>query len=334
MRLHINNQPLLSPLGLMCLVFILSACAASGRAGETAKAEAAAGNMGGNPRNRHEKRGDEYLERGLVNEAINAFNAAIAFDPNADTAYVKKGIALSRIGRFEEAIAAIDKAMQVSRRDRSWLWWPLYHKGATQAMRGDLKAALKSFSKSIQRNPNHENYQARARVYAKLEKLDKALADARVALRHKPDDYALSVFVSRLETYAETKRESSAFLKEMAAKDGAHKTKSGLIYFELQPGDGESPAPEDTVTVHYHGTLIGGNVFDSSVSRGEPGSVVLNQTIPCWIEALQLMRVGGKARLICPAELAYGDRGVGSLIKPGAAIVFEVELLGVERAQN
>ncbi|HEX7028076.1 MAG TPA: FKBP-type peptidyl-prolyl cis-trans isomerase [Gammaproteobacteria bacterium] len=286
------------------------------------------------PRNRHEKRGDAYLEQGLVNEAINAFDAAIADDPKADTAYVKKGIALFRTGKFEEAIEMMDKAMKVTERDKTWRWWPIYHKGVVQASSGDMKAALKSFNRSIKLNPNSENYQARARTYAQMGKLDKAIADARTALEFKPDDYPLTAFVSRMEAYVRTRKESEAFLKEMATRDGARKTKSGLVYLEEKKGDGETPAAGDTVTVHYHGTLIEGKVFDSSIRRGEPASLKLNETIPCWIEALQLMRVGGKAKLICPAELAYGDRGVGSLIKPGAAIVFDVELLGVERTEE
>lgn len=303
--------------------------------GKTAKRETAGGKTQDDRRNRHEKRGDEYLEQGLINEAINAYDAAIAFDPKgADTAYVKKGIALFRTGRFEEAIEMMDKAMKVTERDKTWRWWPIYHKGVVQASSGDMKAALKSFNKSIKFDPNPENYQARARTYAQMGELDKALADARTALEFKPGDYPLTAFVSRMEAYVKTVRESEAFLKEMAAKDGARKTKSGLVYFELKKGDGEKPAAGDTVTVHYHGTLIEGKVFDSSVRRGEPAGLVLDKTIPCWIEALQLMRVGGKAKLICPAELAYGDHGVGSLIPPGSAIVFEIELLGVERAKE
>lgn len=292
--------------------------------------KASAAEMEGDPRSRHEKRGDEYLDQGLFNEAINAFDIAIAHNPKADTAYVKKGIALYSSGRPEEAVPLMDKAMKVTRRGKTWTWWPLYHKGVAQAMSDDLKGALKSFNASIKRNPSHENYQGRARTYAQLEKLDKAVADARAALRHKPDDYLLSSFVSRLERQLDTQQKSKAFLKEMAARKGAQTTRSGLIYFELKEGDGKKPAAGDTVKAHYHGTLMEGKVFDSSVNRGEPLSFPLTRVIPCWTEGLQKMRVGGKARLICPAKLAYGERGVGSLIQPGAALQFEMELLGIE----
>jgi len=120
------------------------------------------------------------------------------------------------------------------------------------------------------------------------------------------------------------------FVAEMAASDGARTTESGLVYIELEAGDGASPAATDTVKVHYHGTLRDGTVFDSSVDRGEPISFPLNGVIPCWTEGLQLMQVGAKARLVCPSDIAYGDRGAGAKIKPGAALSFEVTLIAIE----
>ncbi len=89
-------------------------------------------------------------------------------------------------------------------------------------------------------------------------------------------------------------------------------------------------ASPTSATVHYHGTLRDGTVFDSSVERGQPAQFALNRVIPCWTEGLQLMKVGGKAKLVCPPEIAYGDRGAGQLIKPGAALTFEVELISIE----
>ena len=107
-------------------------------------------------------------------------------------------------------------------------------------------------------------------------------------------------------------------------------TASGLKYQVLNKGTGtKSPKATDTVKVHYHGTLLNGTVFDSSVQRNEPISFPLNGVIPCWTEGLQKMKVGGKAKLVCPADTAYGDRGSGP-IPGGAALVFEVELLGIE----
>ena len=137
----------------------------------------------------------------------------------------------------------------------------------------------------------------------------------------------------RATAAAEVEKEAAAaFVAEMAGRDGARTTDSGLVFIELEAGDGASPAATDTVRVHYHGTLRDGSVFDSSVDRGEPISFPLSGVIPCWTEGLQLMKVGGRARLICPSDIAYGDRGAGSRIKPGAALEFEVTLIAIEPA--
>jgi FKBP-type peptidyl-prolyl cis-trans isomerase FkpA len=106
-------------------------------------------------------------------------------------------------------------------------------------------------------------------------------------------------------------------------------TDSGLRMTILAPGDGPSPAASDVVRVHYHGTFEDGSVFDSSVERGQPAVFPLNRVIPCWTEALQRMKVGGKARLVCPPQIAYGKRGAPPTIPPDATLVFEVELLGI-----
>jgi FKBP-type peptidyl-prolyl cis-trans isomerase len=119
------------------------------------------------------------------------------------------------------------------------------------------------------------------------------------------------------------------FLAEAAAAPGAQKRESGVIYREETAGTGAAPKPTDVVKVHYHGTLRDGSVFDSSRERGEPAQFPLNRVIPCWTEAIQKMKVGGKAVLICPAASAYGDRGAPPKIKPGAALKFEVELIEV-----
>lgn len=129
----------------------------------------------------------------------------------------------------------------------------------------------------------------------------------------------------------EEKKAAQVFLDKAAKDKGATKTDSGLIYSEIKAGTGEQPKATDKVKVHYHGTLIDGTVFDSSVQRGEPASFGLNQVIPCWTEGLQKMKVGGKSKLICPSAIAYGDHGMPPKIKPGATLVFEVELLSIEK---
>ena len=119
------------------------------------------------------------------------------------------------------------------------------------------------------------------------------------------------------------------YLAENGEKEGVTTTESGLQYKVITSGDGEKPTAADQVTVHYHGMLTDGTVFDSSVDRGQPASFGVTQVIKGWTEALQLMSVGDKWKLTIPANLAYGDQGYGGMIGPGATLVFEVELLGI-----
>jgi len=135
---------------------------------------------------------------------------------------------------------------------------------------------------------------------------------------------------SRSAVAAEAEKKiGAAYLAKAAGEKGATKTDSGLVITTIKAGAGSSPKKTDKVKVHYHGTLIDGTVFDSSVQRGEPTTFGLDGVIPCWTEGVQRMKVGGKSRLVCPAQLAYGDRGAPPMIKPGATLVFEVELLDI-----
>lgn len=128
---------------------------------------------------------------------------------------------------------------------------------------------------------------------------------------------------------AAEKERAQSFLEQAAAAPGAEKKPSGLIYTELKAGDGQQPKSSDMVKVNYTGMLPDGTVFDSSAQRGQPGDFAVHGVIPCWAEALQLMKEHGKAKIVCPPELAYGDRGAPPRIKPGMALVFEIELVGV-----
>jgi FKBP-type peptidyl-prolyl cis-trans isomerase FkpA len=119
------------------------------------------------------------------------------------------------------------------------------------------------------------------------------------------------------------------FLAKAAAEKGAVKTESGLIYLSLKEGKGDSPQATDMVKVHYRGTLPDGKEFDSSYKRNKPIDFRLDGVIKCWTEGVQKMKPGGKAKLVCPPAIAYGDNGAGELILPGATIVFEVELLEI-----
>lgn len=119
-------------------------------------------------------------------------------------------------------------------------------------------------------------------------------------------------------------------LSKAAQEPGAATTSSGLVYRSLKDGTGASPQATDTVRVHYRGTFPDGREFDSSYKRGKPATFPLNRVIKCWTEGVQRIKVGGKAKLTCPAAIAYGERGAGSDIPPGATLQFEVELLGIE----
>ena len=128
---------------------------------------------------------------------------------------------------------------------------------------------------------------------------------------------------------AEEKKVGDAFLDKAASEPGATKSPSGFVIKTLKPGTGDSPKATDKVKVHYQGTLTDGTVFDSSYQRGEPVTFPLGNVIRCWTEGVQMIKVGGKSRLVCPANLAYGERGAPPRIKPGATLVFEVELLEI-----
>jgi FKBP-type peptidyl-prolyl cis-trans isomerase FkpA len=148
----------------------------------------------------------------------------------------------------------------------------------------------------------------------------------------------LTVYTEKVQELARAKRKlkgekqaalGKEFLEKAAAEKGAVKTESGLVYISLKEGEGASPTVTDTVKVHYAGTLIDGKEFDSSYKRSKPIDFPLNGVIKCWTEGLQKMKPGGKAKLVCPPSIAYGDNGAGELILPGATLVFEVELLEV-----
>ena len=121
------------------------------------------------------------------------------------------------------------------------------------------------------------------------------------------------------------------FMEQNAKNDSVVQTKSGLQYMVLKEGTGAKPGPTDEVTVHYTGKLLDGTVFDSSVERGEPATFPLDKVIPGWTEGLQLMSEGAKYRLFIPSELAYGSKGAGDQILPNSTLIFDVELIKVNK---
>jgi len=137
---------------------------------------------------------------------------------------------------------------------------------------------------------------------------------------------APALLLCALTAHAQTDVAATAAAKET----GAVVTPSGLVFRSLKDGTGPSPLATDTVKVHYRGTFPDGKEFDSSFKRGEPIEFPLDRVIKCWTEGVQRMKVGGKAKLTCPAAIAYGERGAGSVVPPNATLVFEVELLGIK----
>ena len=169
-------------------------------------------------------------------------------------------------------------------------------------------------------------------------------AGLNAGLTNQKPEVDLDAYKAKIDALAESRiaarttreREASTkFLADAANQKGAQKKTSGLIYLETKAGSGDAPSPKDKVKVHYTGKLRDGTVFDSSIERGQPAEFPLARMIPCWLEGLQLMKPGGKAVITCPADLAYGDTGVppgsGDKIPGGAALQFDVELLGVQK---
>lgn len=172
---------------------------------------------------------------------------------------------------------------------------------------------------------------------SELEMVKSGLTDGALHKKPKVDASAYRAKIQELHktrlaaTADHEKKAGEAFIDKMAKHKGVVRTASGMLYEPIKEGTGASPTASDRVKVHYQGTLIDGTVFDSSRQRGQPATFGLNQVIRCWSEGLQLMKVGGKGRIVCPSNLAYGDRGRPPKIPPGATLVFEVELLDIVR---
>ena len=174
---------------------------------------------------------------------------------------------------------------------------------------------------------------------AEMETVKQALTDA---ANNKPA-VEINEWGPRIQTLATSrmgrvsereKASAQVFLDKAAAEPGAEKTATGLVFRNLTAGTGPSPKDTDTVKVHYRGTLVDGTEFDSSYKRNEPAEFPLNQVVKCWTEGVQKMKTGGKARLVCASDLAYGDRGSPPTIPGGATLIFEIELLEVKPASK
>ncbi|MBP9682635.1 MAG: FKBP-type peptidyl-prolyl cis-trans isomerase [Bacteriovorax sp.] len=172
---------------------------------------------------------------------------------------------------------------------------------------------------------------------AEIDSLAAGLRDSAKGDKQKVDPMAYQqkiqdMFKTRMEKQSvDVKKKGGEFLEKFL-KDGATKTASGLAFKHLKEGTGATPKETDIVKVHYHGTLTDGTVFDSSKERGKEVSFPLNRVIRGWTEGVQLMKVGGLTKFVIPSELAYGDAGAPPKIRGGETLVFEVELLGIEKA--
>ena len=213
---------------------------------------------------------------------------------------------------------------------------PVHHRAAVRpkpaappALTTDDEKTIYALGLSIQRSLAQFDLSP-----AELDIVKRGLADAAAG---KPAE-DLKQWGPKIQPFAEArarrltdreKAESKTYIEKAAAGPGAIKTESGLVYRELRAGSGPSPKATDTVKVNYRGTLINGTEFDSSYSRNEPAQFALNGVIKCWTEGVQKMKVGGKARLVCPSDLAYGDHGHPPAIPGGATLIFEIELLDI-----
>lgn len=170
---------------------------------------------------------------------------------------------------------------------------------------------------------------------AELKTLEQGLSDY---VLHRPTKVDFETQAPKIQAFAaeraaavakDEEEASKPFIAAASGEPGAQSFDSGLVMKEISPGTGDSPKPTDSVRVNYEGKLRDGTVFDSTTQRGQPAQFLVNRVIPCWTEALPKMKVGEKAKLTCPAKIAYGNRGSPGKIKPGATLQFEVELVQI-----
>lgn len=171
---------------------------------------------------------------------------------------------------------------------------------------------------------------------AQLDQIAAGLRDAAkgAKLEVEPQTYQMQIQqlfqAKQLEAAQAEKAKGKAYAEAAAKEAGAETLPSGLVYRTLSPGNGPSPKASDVVSVHYTGTFVDGKEFDSSVKRGQPAEFPVGGVIRCWSEGVQRMKVGEKAKLVCPSDIAYGDQGRGPQMPGGATLVFEVELLAIK----
>jgi len=201
--------------------------------------------------------------------------------------------------------------------------------------KNDDEKALYNLGVMLSRSIQSFNFSAQ-----ELELVKAGLADG---AQDKANADELEKYVPKLQEMQKTrmaaatekeKSSGAAFLAKAATETGATKTESGLVFKSVKEGTGAQPKAEDQVKVHYEGKFVDGKVFDSSIKRNEPAVFPLTGVIPCWTEAVQRMKVGGKARVVCPPDLAYGEEGRPPQMRGGATLVFDIELLEIPKAEQ
>lgn len=203
---------------------------------------------------------------------------------------------------------------------------------------GAMKTTLDSVSYSLGVSIGN-NFKTNQLDSINVDALARGMKDAlsgKTEITQEQADQRIQEYMAEREKVkgAESLQKGKAFLEANKSKEGVKTTPSGLQYIVMKEGTGPKPTLNDKVTTHYHGTLVDGTVFDSSVDRGQPATFPVSGVIPGWTEALQMMPVGSKWKLFVPSELAYGDRGAGGKIPGNSVLIFEVELLKIEAPET
>jgi len=267
---------------------------------------------------------NDLFESGQFAEAAATYGESLdAADGNdqVNSIRARQGYALVLNQQPREGLEALDRAVADSIGMGNVAWVQLA-RGMGLAMLGDLPAAVTALTTSIDRaRENPMAYQYRGMAYYRLQRYEEALGDFREIQRLVTGNEQVDQTVGLLTEYVA----SNNYLQTMAERENAIELPSGIVYVEQRAGSGRAPRASDQVQVRYRGSLRDGSEFDSGTFTTE-----LDQVIPCWTEGVQQMRVGGLAELGCPAATAYGEAGAPGVIPGGAALVFEIELLGIE----
>jgi FKBP-type peptidyl-prolyl cis-trans isomerase len=253
----------------------------------------------------YNNRGLAYRLLGEYDKAIADYNEAIRINPDYVRVYYNRGTVYDSKGEFDKAIADYTKSIQLD----ATFAQAYQHRAFTYLKSNEFKNAITDYTKAIQLSPNSVGYLQRGLAYKQLDNIDKADAD----------------FAKAKELGVDTR-----FLTLNRLEAGVKTTRSGLQYRVVKSGSGKTPKESSQVTVHYEGSFVTEKIFDSSFKRNKPATFPVNGVIRGWTEALQLMKEGDEWILFIPAKLAYGEKGVGEVIYPGATLIFRVQLLKVE----